>query len=231
VKILMELLIYSVVKVGLAGITWPALGPTRRNIATHIEMLKRVPSTHKRRRTTNLTVRQKIVKIIPASILIPVIGEVALVAITIGRFSNKSKIAKIYEGALMKIDTDNLNDALNKIGDTNLSLYRNLKRDAGCLSAQGHSEIANQSVLALNSLLIDANIAGINIKSEPSIRDAINDTTRLVSALLKEEQSGIQSSIDKYLNVIDNIKSDLIGKKAVFMETALTESRDKKDNL
>lgn len=224
------LLIYAAAKVVLAGVSWLGLSSTRKNIAEHIEMLRIKPTFRKRPRTAELTIRYKTVKIIPFAMLLPGIGELALIAITLGRFSNKVKIEMVYEGASERMENDNLMDALDMLDGSQLSEYKTLRRETGHLSVQGHSEIARQSVITLNNLLIDASIAGIKLKTEPSIGVAIHDTAELVSSLLKEEQSGIQSNIDTYLNVIESIKSDLIGKKAVFTETFPTGSIDKKNS-
>lgn len=220
------LIIYALAKVAMTGITWFRLSSARKNIETHMVTLKQKPSSRKRSRTTELNLRRKLTKIIIPCVLIPGLGDILFLGVTLGRFSNKTKITKIYERSFQRIDNDNLKDALDKIGGTNLSAYMTLKKDAGFLSVQGHSEIARQSILTLNNLLIDANIAGINLKKEPSIEVAIHDTSELVSSLLDEEQSGIQSNIDTYLNVVESIKSDLIGKKAVFMEGTLSGNNE-----
>lgn len=222
------LLIYGIAKVVMTGGSWLILSSTRKNITSHIEALKAKPSSHKRQRTADLNIRLKLTKIITPSILIPGIGDVLFLAITVGRFSNKNKITKIYTKALMRIDGDNLRDAVDKIGGTNQTAYKTLKKNAGFLSVQGHSEIAKQSIITLNNLLIDANIAGINLRQEPSIEIAINDTAELISSLLREEQSGIQSNIDTYLNVVESIKSDLIDKKSVFIDTPGAADKQKK---
>lgn len=218
--------IYIGVKLMLAGLSWFWLSKTRRNIAEHIEMLKRKPTTGRRPRSFQLTSREKLVRAIPGCILIPGIGEILLIAITIGRFSNKAKIEQIYLRALEKLDNNNISDALEMMGETNRRSYLTLKRNADYLSVAGHSEIAKQSVLTLNNLIIDANIRGIDLKKDPSIKEAIDETAGLISELLKEEQLGIQSNIDTYLNVIESIKSDLSGKQSVFMESAMTSSND-----
>lgn len=222
------LLIYALAKVVIAGVSWLGLSSTRKNIAEHIERVKRTPSSSKRPRTLELTIRGKLTRIIPPFILIPGIGEAFLIAITLGRFSNKAKITEIYLRAIKKTDENNLNIALDMMGEANRNIYRALKRDAGYLSVMGHSEIARQSILTLNNLIIDANIAGIDLKKEPSIMEVLRDTALLVSELLREEQSGVQSNIDKYLNVIESIKTDLLGKKAVFVDTPLSTRNNPK---
>jgi hypothetical protein len=213
------ILMYSAGKIVLSGVSWIWLKPAKKNIKAHIELLKQKPSSRKLTRDAALKFRLKLSKAITPLILIPVIGEIFFVAITIGGFSNKNKITKVYAKALQQIDKDNLKDALNKIGQENTAVYNKASKEAGYLSVLGHSEIARQSILTLNSLLIDANIAGIKMKSEQSIQLAIYDTAELISSLVHEEQTGIHSNIDTYLNVVDSIKKDMAGKKSVFMET------------
>lgn len=224
------LLIYALVKVVIASVSWLALSSTRKNIVKHIAMLKRKPSSSKHPRTMELTIREKLIKIIPPCMLIPGIGEIFLIAITLGRFSNKTKITKVYLRAIQKTEDNNLYDALNMMSEASRAIYKSLKRDAGFLSVKGHSEIAHQSILALNNLMVDANISGIDLKKEPSIKEALNNTAGLVSELLREEQSGVQSNIDTYLNVIESIKGDLIEKKSVFIDTTLPMKNNPKCN-
>lgn len=216
------LLMYAFAKVVISAVSWLGLSSTRKNIAEHIEKLKQKPSSSRRPRTTELTIRKKLTKIIPPCMLIPGIGEILLIVITLGRFSNKTKIEKIYLRAMQKTEENNLNDALYGMGEDNRAVYKALKKDAGFLSVKGHSEIANQSILTLNNLIIEANIAGMDLKKGSSIKEALKDTAGLVSELLREEQLGIQSNIDIYLNVIESIKNDLIEKKLVFMDTTLS---------
>jgi hypothetical protein len=211
-------LIYGIAKVIVSGVSWLGLSSTRRNIAMRLEELKRKPTTRKRPRTMELSARGKFIKIIPPLMLLPGLGEALLIAITLGRFSNKVKIEEVYQRALRKTDDDNINDALDMMGDANRVVYRDLRKNASFLSVMGHSEIANQSIIALNNLVVDANIAGMNLKEEPSIKDALRNTSELISELLREEQLGVQSNIDTYLNVIGSIKEDLAGKKSVFMD-------------
>jgi hypothetical protein len=174
--------------------------------------------------------RLKLLKIITPGILLPVMGELFFLAITLGRFSNKSKITRIYERALQRTDEDNLRDALDMIGEPNLSVYKSLRRDVGFLSSHGHAEIAHQMILTLNNLLIDANVAGINLRIEPYINTAVHDTAELAATLLKEEQSGIQSNIDSYLNVVGSIKGDIIDKKSVFMDGTSSDDINTEQN-
>lgn len=222
------ILIYVAAKVVISGASWLLLSSPRKNIAAHIEALKLKPSSRKRPRTRELSIRLKVARMIPTVGLIPGIGELGFIAITVGRFSNKAKITEVYEKALNRMDYENLEDAVDVMGQTNASLYKTLRKEAGFLSVQGHSEIAKQSVLTLNNLLIDANLAGINLKTDPSIASALHDTAELVSNLLVEEHSGIQSNIDKYLNVVGSIKSDLADKKSVFMDEVASDVSDRK---
>ena len=217
-EMFMGISIYMVAKAVLTGVTWFGLSSTRKNIGTYIETIKQKPSSRKRPRITQLTMRLKLLKIMALGILIPGLGEIFFFAITLGRFSNKSKIKRIYERALQRTDNDNLEDALARIGEPNLSVYKSLRKDVGFLSSHGHSEIARQIILTLNNLLIEANISGINLKIEPYITASLHDTAELVATLLKKEQSGIQSNIDSYLNVVESIKGDIIEKKSVFMD-------------
>jgi hypothetical protein len=215
---------YSAGKIGLSGVSWLWLKPAKKNIEAHIELLKQKPSSRKLTRDRELKFRLKLSKAITPLILIPVIGELIFLTVTIGRFSNRNKITKVYAKALQQIDKDNLKDAVNKMGQENTKVYNKVNKEAGYLSVLGHSEIARQSILTLNSLLIDANIAGINMRNEQSIQLAIYDTAELVSSLVREEQTGIHSNIDTYLNVVDSIKKDMAGKKSVFMEAISVNS-------
>ena len=129
---------------------------------------------------------------------------------------------------MLRTDQDNLRDAIDMLGEPNYKVYKTLRSDVGFLSSHGHAEIARQIILTLNNLLIDANIAGINLKTEPYIKKSLQDTAELTARLLKEEHSGIQSNIGSYLNVVESIKSDLIGKKSVFMEVPAPDNSNTK---
>lgn len=213
--------IYALAKLAMAGIGWARMSSVRKNIASNMDTLKLKPTLRKRPRLAGLSSRYRISKIIAPCILIPGIGEVLFLAVTLGRYSNKKKIALLFDRNFQRMDQDNIKDALDRLGTSNLNAYTKLKKEVTYLSVQGHSEIAKQSVITLDNLLIDANLAGINLYKEPSIAEAIQDTAMLVGSLVKEEQSGIQSNIDTYLNVVESIHGDLIGKKAVFSEELL----------
>lgn len=224
------ILIYSAVyvaaKIGLAGVSWLMMSKARKNISEHIELLEHKPSANKKPRTMALTMRRKLTRIIPPAVLVPGFGEVLFVTVALGRFSNKAKIKKIYLKSLKKTEDYNLYDAVNKLGDSNRSIYKALNRNAGYLSAAGHAEIARQSIITLNNLIVEANIAGIDLRRDSSIAEAVNNTAGLVSDLLREEQSGVQSNIDTYLNVVGSIKKDLAARESVFMEAAMSAQGD-----
>ena len=224
------ILIYSAGKIVLSGVGWLWLKPARNNMKAHIELVKQKPASRKLTRDSALKFRLKLANAVVPIILLPIVGEIFFLAITIGGFSNKKKITKVYAKTLQQIDKDNLKDALSKIGQENTEVYNKANKEVGYLSVFGHSEIAHQSILTLNNLLIDANIAGIKMKNEQSIQLAIYDTAELISSLVREEQTGIHSNIDTYLNVVDSIKKDMAGKKSVFMETIPTNSKTNQSN-
>lgn len=229
-KIFLPILIYVLIKVAMTGATWLRLSSVRKNISAHINAIKGKPSSSPRSRTTALTIRLKLAGIFTPCILIPGIGEILFLIIIFGGFSSKNKITGIYLRVLQRIDVDNLNYVLDNLGRNNLAVYKTIKKQVGFLSSQGHSEIAKQSLLTLNNLMIDASIAGINLSTDASIVTALQNTSELVEALLREEQSGIQSSIDTYLNVVQSIKNDLIDKKSVFVDAILEKDINTKRN-
>ena len=88
------LVIYILAKIGITGATWLGLSKTRKNIVTYIDVIKQKPSSRKYPRTTQLSVRLNLLKIITPGILIPGMGEIFFLAITLGRFSSKAKIIR-----------------------------------------------------------------------------------------------------------------------------------------